>query len=257
MQTQTIVIVGTPTWVEEAAQLLSQGYSVKHYIEQTDYVTRLADDRAVLVLVDGDDSGWRFWTTTPKVSPATRRIPILLISADESVRAEALSAGADLTLALAELAEQLPGLARDYARVLSADALEQLDCDCGEPLPAMGREGVEKFNAGEYYKQHDLFEALWVQTESPVRDLYRAVLQVGVAYYQITRGNHRGALKMLLRSVQWLSMLPDTCQGIDVKQLREDSYRARAALEAMKPEDIGSFDRSLLKPVRFTPFDHS
>jgi len=53
-------------------------------------------------------------------------------------------------------------------------------------------------------------------TSGPVRELYRAILQVGIAYYQIERGNHRGALKMLLRSVQWLAMLPDRCQGIDV-----------------------------------------
>jgi predicted metal-dependent hydrolase len=75
-------------------------------------------------------------------------------------------------------------------------------------------------------------------------------LQVGIAYYQIERGNHRGALKMLLRSVQWLAILPDACQGIDVRQLREDSQRVRAALEALNPLEIGSFDRALLKPLR-------
>lgn len=83
-----------------------------------------------------------------------------------------------------------------------------------------------------------------------MRDLYRAVLQVGIAYYQITRGNHRGALKMLLRSVQWFALLPDVCQGIDIKQLREDSFHVRAELEKMNPSDIANFDRSLLKPVR-------
>ena len=87
-------------------------------------------------------------------------------------------------------------------------------------------------------------------TEGPVRNLYQAILQVGIAYFQITRGNHRGALKMLLRSVQWLSMLPDVCQGVDVKQLRQDSYRVRSELERMQPADIDKFDRALLKPVQ-------
>ncbi len=253
----TIVITGAPAWADEAHRLLESGYTIKQVSEQAGYVALLADDGAAMILVDGGESGWRFWTTTPKASSATRRIPVLLVAADEQVRAEALGAGADLTLAPAELSDKLLDLARDYARVLAPDVLKQLECDCAEPLPAIGREGVKKFNAGEYYKQHDLFEALWVQTENPVRDLYRAVLQVGVAYYQITRGNHRGALKMLLRSVQWLSILPDVCQGIDVKQLREDSYRVRAELERMKPEDIAHFDRSLLRPVRFSPPDKS
>jgi predicted metal-dependent hydrolase len=112
----------------------------------------------------------------------------------------------------------------DYARVPDPALLDELDCQCDEPLPPRGVEGVAKFNAGEYYRQHDLFEAQWVETQGPVRDLYRAILQVGVAYYQIERGNYRGALKMLLRSVQWLAILPDVCQGVDVQQLRADSY---------------------------------
>ena len=126
----------------------------------------------------------------------------------------------------------------------------QLDCECQESLPPLGLEAVALFNTGEYHAQHDLFEELWRQTPSPVRDLYQGTLQVGIAYYQITRGNHRGALKMLHRSARWLAPLPDVCQGIDVKQLREDSVVVRAALEKMKPEEIANFDRSLLKPVQ-------
>jgi predicted metal-dependent hydrolase len=200
--------------------------------------------------VDGDSGDWRFWTATPKASPATRRIPIILAAEDPDARHGALSSGADLTLTPAELLEQLRQLVTDYARVPDPAVLEELDCQCREPLPPRAVEGVEKFNAGEYYRQHDLFEAQWVDTEGPVRDLYRAILQVGVAYYQIERGNYRGALKMLLRSVQWLSILPDVCQGVDVKQLREDSYRVRAELERLGEVDFASFDRGLIKPLK-------
>jgi predicted metal-dependent hydrolase len=108
--------------------------------------------------------------------------------------------------------------------------------------------GIEKFNAGEYYAQHDLLEAQWMAEIRPIRDLYRAILQVGVAYYHITRGNYRGAHKMLLRSVQWLAILPDVCQGVDIRQLREDSAQVRAALETL-PEGA-SFDITFLRPVR-------
>lgn len=125
-----------------------------------------------------------------------------------------------------------------------------LENSCREPLPPEALQAVDLFNAGEYYRQHDLFEALWRAEPGPVRDLYQAVLQVGVAYYQITRGNHRGALKMLRRSARLLAHLPDMCRGIDVRQLREDSARVRAALESTPPEDIATFDRGLLKPVK-------
>ena len=134
--------------------------------------------------------------------------------------------------------------------MLDAATAEQLDCECEESLPPLALEAIALFNTGEYHQQHDLFEELWRQTRGPVRDLYQGTLQLGLAYYQITRGNYRGALKMLRRSNRWLAHLPDACQGIDVKQLREDLFRVRAELEGMKPEDIANFDRSLLKPVK-------
>ncbi len=125
-----------------------------------------------------------------------------------------------------------------------------LENPCRDPLPPEGVQAIDLFNAGEYYRQHDLFEALWRAEPGPVRDLYQGVLQVGVAYYQITRGNRRGALKMLRRSARLLAHLPNVCRGIDVQQLREDSARVHAALEALPPGEIDSFDRSLLKPVK-------
>ena len=71
-------------------------------------------------------------------------------------------------------------------------------------------------------------------------------------YYQLERGNFRGALKMLQRSVQWLHPLPDACQGIDVAALRRDSYAVRAELQRLGPQRLDEFDRSLLKPLQLT-----
>lgn len=248
-----LVLAGTPASEDLHRQLKSilGEMTLAHFVSRTGYVTRLALENVAMIIVDGQDPDWRFWTTTPKTSPATRRIPILLISDDSEQRAEALLSGADIAMRRDLLATQLSGLVRDYARVLSPEVSAQLAHECAGELPEMARQGVEKFNRGEYYAQHDLFEALWVQTASPVRDLYRAILQVGVAYYQIERGNYRGALKMLLRSVQWLTILPDVCQGIDIAQLRTDSYRVRAELERLGEAGFAQFDRTLLQPVKF------
>jgi len=246
----TIIIAGKPAWEDSVIEVLHSDYMLKHYMERAPgYVARLTDDRAAMILTDGDGEEWRFWTTTPKTSPATRRIPVVAIASLAERRAEALVSGADFILAPDDLAGQLPGLVKDFARVLDPAVIAELERECQGELPELGKLGIEKFNAGEYYRQHDLFEELWMATEGPVRNLYQAILQVGIGYYQITRGNYRGAHKMLLCSVQWLAMLPDVCQGVDVKQLREDSYRVRAELERIKPEEIEMFDRSLLKPV--------
>jgi len=253
MSKATIVITHTPTWRDEVESVLArEDYAAAHYTDRVGYVARLAQHNAALVLVDGDADDWQFWTTTPKSSPATRRIPIVLVSSDAARRAAALGQGANLALSPAELVQQLPTLLREIARVPDPILMEQLDCQCAEALPADGVLSIEKFNAGEYYAQHDLFEALWMAETGPVRDLYRAILQVGVAYYQITRGNGRGARKMLLRSLQWLAILPDRCQGVDVAQLRADAAAVRAELERVGDDGIAQFDRELLKPVRIS-----
>lgn len=245
-----IAVIQAPDWLADVQAQLGADYQVEQVNQREGYVTWLADEQVALILVDSDQPGWRYWTTTPKSSAATRRIPIIAVSDAAEQRREALLSGADLALTVADLREQIAQVVADYARVLDDALREELDCQCQEDLPPLAVQGFEKFNAGEYYPQHDLFEAQWVATTGPVRDLYRAILQVGVAYYQIERGNHRGALKMLLRSVQWLSILPDVCQGIDVAQLRADSYRVRAELEALRPEQIDQFDRSLLKGLK-------
>jgi predicted metal-dependent hydrolase len=205
----------------------------------------------VLLIVDARGGAAMSAVYTPKVSPATRRIPLLYLSDDASARDEALRSGADAVLALHEIADRLRADVDQAARIQDTLTRQQLESDCAQPLPPQAREAVTKFNAGEYYAQHDLFEALWVEIETPVRDLYRAVLQVGVAYYQITRGNYRGARKMLLRATPWLALLPDVCQGVDIAQLRADAAIVQAALE--QTPDAAPFDLTLLKPVRLIP----
>lgn len=118
---------------------------------------------------------------------------------------------------------------------------------CAEPLPPEAEEAIRLFNAGEFYQQHDLFEALWRDEPRPIRSLYQGILQIGVGYFQITRGNTRGGLKMIARGQRWLAALPDHCRGVDVAALRADAARVASEL---KRAGIERFDRTLLKPVQ-------
>lgn len=253
MQKPTVVIVGNPSWREDVSKQLTDTFQVHHQPEFSGYMNTLIESLASLIVVDSEDADWITWTSTPKASPATRRIPIMLISDDVSIRENASIQGANVAISRDELQNNLRQWVADIARIPDPAKIDKLECECQEPLPELAQEGIRKFNAGEYYEQHDLFEEQWMAIETPVRDLYRAVLQVGVAYFQIQRGNYRGALKMLQRSVQWLVTLPDTCQGINIKKLREDSFRVRAELERLGEEGISEFDMSLIKDVEYTP----
>ncbi|MBK9122028.1 MAG: DUF309 domain-containing protein [Chloroflexi bacterium] len=131
----------------------------------------------------------------------------------------------------------------------SAEWRARMEHDCGCALPAEAREAIALFNAGEYYKQHDALEALWAATESPVRELYRAILQIGIAYYHVEGGNWRGALKMLDRGLRWADFAPETCQGVDVEALRRNARRLRRAIAEAGPDRLDTVDRALLTPV--------
>lgn len=246
--TATIVITGQPTWA--GVLPIPDGFRFVNYATTERLVANLTDDRATLVLVDGRHPDWATFTAAPKSSPATRRLTVIVVTTDNAVREAAPGQGADLTFTPDALIADFAGVVAQYARVPDDAETAQLSAGCNEPLPPLAVAGVEKFNNREFYPQHDLFEEQWMATEGPVRNLYRAILQVGVAYYQIERGNYRGARKMLLRAVPWLEMLPDVCQGVDVAQLRHDAYHVRDVLEQTAPDEITAFDMTLLKPIR-------
>ncbi len=122
---------------------------------------------------------------------------------------------------------------------------------CNEALPADALRGLRYFNTGNYFEAHEYLETAWKDEPREIRDLYRAVLQVGVGYYHLTRGNYTGAIKMFRRSRKFLDRLPPVCQGINLAKLRLDMDRVEAEMRLLGPERIGSFNRSLLKKVEY------
>lgn len=248
--TPRIGLIGEAAWISAAEQgLQAHEYAPLRFHALATFIDDVLDHYPALLIIDGDQAGWRRWITTSKTEQATRRLPVLVVAQDTACEAEALSTGADLFLPANRLEHDLLPTVDAHALIPAPALIEALLCECTNDLPKLAQQGVEKFNKGAFYAQHDAFEDQWMEETGPVRELYRAVLQVGVAYYHITRGNHAGGLKMLRRVVQWFARLPDECQGIDVKQLRQDAAEVRAVLATMDPADIRSFDRALLKPV--------
>ncbi len=123
---------------------------------------------------------------------------------------------------------------------------------CNAPLHPQAARGLRLFNEGRYFEAHEDLEAAWNAESSKVRDLYRGILQIAVVYLHITRGNYNGAVKVYGRSQKWMQGWPDVCRGIWVGQLRRDAQAVIDEVQRLGPEKIGGFDRSLLKPVRWT-----
>jgi uncharacterized protein len=218
------------------------------------FIRRLAEWRPALIIVELSSTTipWADWIAAVKSSPATRRIPVIGFGphTDLELRKLAIDAGSDLVVAKSRLLSALPELIETYARLIDYSGL---DTDCRGQLSELGLKGVALFNQGAYFEAHEELELAWGAESGPIRETYRGILQVAVAYLHITRRNYRGAMKMFLRLRQWLDPLPDACLGVNIAQLRTEAMAAGAAVEALGPDRMDEFDLTLLKPVQVSP----
>ncbi len=123
---------------------------------------------------------------------------------------------------------------------------------CSGPLPETVLLGLACFNAGRYFEAHEYLESAWRAEKSAIRELYQGILQVGVGYYHLQRGNLAGAQKLLDRARGSLIKFGDRPCGIDIAGLLVDVERVEAALR--KPERLPQhLEAGLLRPIRFNP----
>jgi len=112
---------------------------------------------------------------------------------------------------------------------------------CSESPPPRLRRGIEQFNRGEFYEQHETLEEEWLAERDPVRYLYQGILQVGVGVYHWRRGNWKGAVAKLGHGLAKLEPYRPVCMTIDVERLVRETAALRAELEARGPDDLPSF----------------
>lgn len=246
-------------WVESGQQVERSdsiepipGLSGRLWGPDAAIVDYLSLRRPALLIFDLGNPGipWRDWIPRLKTDPATQRLPVVAYSAhvEVDVIKEARSRGADTVLARSRFISDLPHILQKYARLPDPEAIKTA---CEDRLSPLALKGLREFNQGQYFEAHESLEEAWNEDEGPGRDLYRAILQVAVAYLQIERGNFNGAEKMFLRLRQWLDPLPDRCRGVDVKTLKDSASAVHSALRSLGPSRISLIDRSLMQPVRY------
>lgn len=202
----------------------------------------------VLALVDLSTPGdWQEAIQRCKLRPHTRQVPVYAFGSHvevETLRA-ARQAGADHAWARSKMMEQLPDL---VARHISPPVqyLEGWDA----PLSPTARAGVEEFNRGDYFEQHELFEQAWLEETRPIRTLYQGLLQVGVAFYHIQQANWAGAIKLFRRGLPRLRALPPISQGIDLAALRTAAEAIHQEVTDLGPARLHEFDQRKFPKIR-------
>ena len=105
------------------------------------------------------------------------------------------------------------------------------------------QQGVELFNAGEWYAAHDLFEELWHETADPERRSLQGILQVAVAQLHLQRGNRRGATILFGEALGRLKRPGTPDLGLDLASL------CRAAQQRLEALQLGGDPESCTVPV--------
>ena len=119
-------------------------------------------------------------------------------------------------------------------------------------LPVPARRGLELFNQRRYFEAHEELEVAWRAEACIVRELYRGILQVAVAFHHLLRGNYIGASKMLFRAQRWLAPFPAFCLGIELARFCQDVKNVEAEVLRLGPDHINEFDPQRLPTIRYT-----
>jgi hypothetical protein len=120
----------------------------------------------------------------------------------------------------------------------------EMETDCRKKPPSKLLEGIGQFNRGEYYDCHETLEEIWRDEQGKIRDLYKGILQIGVAIYHAQRSNLRGAMRLVSSAMVLLSPFAPECMGIDVAHLLQSAGRFREDLN-----DLASDPRLSLRSI--------
>jgi CheY-like chemotaxis protein len=195
----------------------------------------------VLALLDLNTPGdWEMAIRRCKLRPHTAQTPLIAFGSHVEVETlkRARQAGADHAWARSKMMEDLVALVQRHVQppVVYPEGWDS-------PLSELARHGIDEFNAGEYFEQHEWLEKAWIEEQRPVREMYQGILQVGVGFLQIERGNWAGAIKLLRRGLPRLRTLPPVCQGVDIASFRAASEAIHVELVTLGAERLGEFDR--------------
>ena len=99
----------------------------------------------------------------------------------------------------------------------------------GKPefAPAFAR-GLRHFNSREFWKAHEAWEELWLESESRLVEFLQGLIQLAAAYHHAQRGTLRGAVRLFDSALRKLEAFPPDYCDIDRSKAVEAAARHRA-----------------------------
>ncbi len=117
-------------------------------------------------------------------------------------------------------------------------------------FPDLVWRGIALLNNQEYFEAHEVLETAWRAEKKPIRTLYQGILQAGIAYYHLRRGNRTGTLKLLNRAILHLSPWENMTSPVNVTDFLHNLQIMREYLQ--KENEKERYQEYFLRPLEIT-----
>jgi hypothetical protein len=109
--------------------------------------------------------------------------------------------------------------------------------------------GIQLFNQKKFFEAHEELEFAWRAEPGSIRNFYRGILQIGVAYYHLSHKNFSGATKLINRAMKWLEPYSGIYLDINIGKLKKDARIILKKLDNGDYSDIDSIDTEIFNKI--------
>jgi len=82
--------------------------------------------------------------------------------------------------------------------------------------------GIQRFNRGEFWEAHEVWEDLWIREETELKLFYQGLIQVAGAFHHFGHANWGGMKSLLADGIEKIAAYRPFAQGIDVDALLDE-----------------------------------
>lgn len=111
-------------------------------------------------------------------------------------------------------------------------------CISTESVDPRLEEGIALFNQGEYYRCHDVLEAIWMEANTLEKPFYQGILQIAVGLYHLSNHNWQGASILLGEGVNRLRPFEPNYAGVDIVRLVDCGWAWLTMLHQTGPDRV-------------------
>ncbi len=212
-------------------------------------LTKAMTTAPVLAIVDVFSVGMNWEMLVRQIKGPGKKsdhVPVLAFSphTDTALQKRALDAGCAAVVARSAIVNRLPALVEKHRWQVAHFC-------CDESLSPLVVRGLQEFNRGQYYRCHETLEDAWNAESRPVRLLYQGILQISVGFFHITKGNWRGAVKVLERGIPKIARFSPVCQSVNVASLLLAAQTVQTEILQLGADGLANFDTQRLPKIEW------